>query len=139
MELWLILSLGIILGVIANRTGFCVTGAFTDYFVLGRTDRLKGLLAAMMVFGLVWTIGADHPNEYAGVRHLLGGLIQGIGFVLAAGCPLGLLLRVGEGSKSHFLVVVAFLLGAGIFSLVGKPLVELLNHIQYTGSIALIG
>ncbi len=45
----------------------------------------------------------------------MGGLLQGVGYYLAIGCPLGMLVRVGEGSKFHMAVFVSFVLGVALY------------------------
>ena len=42
----------------------------------------------------------------------MGGLLQGVGYYLASGCTLSLLVRIGEGSKAHFVAFAGFMGGA---------------------------
>ena len=97
-----------------------------------------GVLAAMLVFSLVHLRGYKSASEYAGLPYLLGGFIQGVGYVLALGCPLGLLVRTGEGSKFHMVVFIFFMIGIGIYSLVFQGIVHrFLGPFSYKGAINL--
>lgn len=49
--------IGFIVGAMFQRTRFCTIGAFVEYFVGGMTRRLKGVLAMILVFGLVHVWG----------------------------------------------------------------------------------
>jgi uncharacterized membrane protein YedE/YeeE len=50
----------------------------------------------------------------AGVGALAGGLIFGFGMVLAGGCGVGTIWRVGEGQVKLWLTLVTFALGASL-------------------------
>ena len=95
--------------------------------------------AAVAIFAFVW-FAADVtlPQEYPGARHFIGGVIQGIGYILAAGCPLALLVRTGQGSKFHFAVIPAFLIGAALFGALKGPVLSLLSLLQYAGAVSLL-
>ncbi len=55
---------------------------------------------------------------------MLGGVIQGVGYVLLAGCPLALVVRVGQGSRFHLVALVAFAGGAALFGHLRAPIVD---------------
>ncbi len=132
-----ILFIGVLLGIIAHRTNFCIMGAFLDFFTSGSTIRLKAVLAAIFVFMLIFLFGVDYPMEYAGLKHVIGGLIQGVGYTLAAGCPLALLVRLGEGSKYHTVVLISFLIGLIFFYWVGIDLKSFSENFVFFKSISL--
>jgi hypothetical protein len=59
----------------------------------------------------------DFPYiKEAGVHNVIGGIIFGIGMVLAGGCASGTLFRVGEGNVSSVIALIGMLCGIGIFA-----------------------
>jgi peroxiredoxin/uncharacterized membrane protein YedE/YeeE len=129
-----IFLIGVTIGAIVHYTGFCVFGAIAEWFGARSTKRLMGVVTAILVFGLVhlWGFKGNIPcggiwKGYAGLHSFLGGFIQGIGYVLIAGCPLALLVRVGQGSKSHIVALVFFALGVSLFGHFKGPIVNLLS------------
>ncbi len=135
-----IFIIGIAIGMVAQKYNFCLKGAFADLVTSGSTVRLASVGMAILVFSLAWlATDVTLPTEYPGARHFIGGVIQGVGYILAAGCPLALLVRTGQGSKFHFTVIPAFLLGAAIFSaLKGTLLPLLLSSFQYQSAVSLV-
>jgi peroxiredoxin len=126
--------IGVTIGVTVHYTGFCVFGPIAEWFGARSTRRLIGVVAAISVFGLIhfWGFQGNLPcggiwKGYAGLHSFLGGFIQGIGYVLIVGCPLALLMRLGQGSKSHVIAVVFFALGVSLFGHFKEPIVNLLS------------
>jgi uncharacterized membrane protein YedE/YeeE len=102
------LLLGLIAGAIMHRSDFCMTAAFRDFFLFRSTTLLAALLilvtASAVLFELVRTLtGAEQFIAPAfGAPALvttLGGGIFGVGMVLAGGCGVGALYRLGGGSR----------------------------------------
>ena len=98
----------------AQRYRFCVVGALLETLVLRKPRQILGVVAAMLVFGLVHVRGYQHGTD-VGPWSLAGGLLQGVGYYLASGCTLSLLLRLGEGSKFHAVTLVGFLAGMAVY------------------------
>ena len=115
MALATIFLIGLGVGFIAQRYAFCIFGSLVELLALGSPQRLLGVLAAMLAFAFVHIGGYKHAAEYPGLIFLVGGLIQGVGYYLAAGCPLGLLVRIGEGSKFHLVVFLGFAIGLAVY------------------------
>ena len=127
------------MGFLAQRFSFCLFGSIIELFSLGSVRRVAGVLAAMLVFALVHLWGYRSSPEYAGLPYLLGGFVQGAGYVLAFGCPLGLLVRIGEASKFHMIVFIGFIIGIGIYSLLFAAIVdEFMEPLSYRGAITLL-
>lgn len=139
MMLLFIFIIGIVMGFLSQRFGFCLFGSIIELFSLGSTRRIAGVLAAMLVFSLIHLWGYRSVPEYAGLLYLLGGFIQGTGYVLALGCPLGLLVRMGEGSKFHMVVFICFIIGIGVYSLLFQEMVnKFIEPLSYKGAITLL-
>jgi uncharacterized membrane protein YedE/YeeE len=128
MALVAIFLIGLGVGFIAQRYAFCIFGSLVELLTLGSLRRLVAVVTAMIVFGLVHIGEYRHTTEYPGMIFLAGGVVQGMGYYLAAGCPLGLLVRIGEGSKFHLIVFVGFAVGlAAYVGLLHKPITTLLS------------
>lgn len=117
------LAVGLLLGAIAQRTRFCITGGLRDLLVMGlRAQLFWGLL----IFTVVALAGAAlsgnfNPGFYGQPgAHLdmlwsfLGMLLVGSISVLIGGCPFRQLIKAGEGDADAGLVVIGMLLGAGL-------------------------
>jgi hypothetical protein len=123
--LLLAFGIGAAFGAIAQRTHFCTMGAVSDAFNMGDWTRMRqwglALGVAMLGFaGLVYA-GQVDPTQvlYASNRWLwlsavLGGLMFGLGMVLASGCGSKTLVRIGGGSLKS--VVVLLVLGLAAFA-----------------------
>lgn len=126
--------IGITIGVTVHYTDFCVFGPIVEWFGIRSTRRLMGVIAAILVFAFIHLWGFQGNiscggiwRGYAGLHSFLGGFIQGIGYVLIMGCPLALLVRVGQGSKFHIIAVVFFALGVSLFGHFKQSIVSLLS------------
>lgn len=121
---WLVaLAAGLLLGALAQRSRFCVTGSLRDTLLMGRRSPLLwGLLAfvgAAVAFnvasgrfrlGLYGQPGAhlDHLWSFLGM-----GLVGWIS-VLIGGCPFRQLIKAGEGDADAGLVVMGMFLGGAL-------------------------
>src|SRR5512139_421513 len=98
LPLWGGLVLGVLLGVVLQRSSFCARAALADAFEGKDKGRLRAFVLAMAVallgsqllagFGLVDLSGT--PYLRAGVPLLgllVGGALFGAGMMLAGGCP----------------------------------------------------
>ncbi len=115
MALSIIFVIGLGVGYVSRRYGFCIFGSLVELLTLGSGRRIAAVAAAMLVFGLVQFGSYEHGVEHAGLKYLVGGLLQGVGYYLAIGCPLSLIVRIGEGSKFHMVVFVSFALGVALY------------------------
>ncbi len=102
---------GLAFGFVLQRARFCFASAFRDILLLGHARNMKGVLLGLAVgavgFGLVMSrqvpmtsLGIYPPSANVlplGVHTGLGGLLFGIGMVLAGGCVSGSIYRMGEG------------------------------------------
>lgn len=121
---WLIsLGVGLVLGAIAQRTRFCITGSVRDALLMGgRTPLLWGLAAFFITSlaanaltgefnaGLYGQPGAHHDHLWSFFGMLLVGAIS----VLVGGCPFRQLIKSGEGDADAGLVVIGMFIGGAI-------------------------
>lgn len=121
---WLIsFGAGLVLGGLAQRSRFCITGALRDAMLMGRRSPLLWGLLAFVGAALAGNLfsGGFEPGLYgqpgAHLEHLwsfLGMLLVGWISVLIGGCPFRQLVKAGEGDADAGLVVVGMLLGGGL-------------------------
>ncbi len=131
MALAAIFLIGLGVGFTAQRYAFCIFGSLVELLALGSPRRLVAVVTAMLVFSLVHIGGYEHETEFPGLIFLLGGVVQGIGYYLSVGCPLGLLVRIGEGSKFHLVVFFGFAFGLIAYAgLLHKPITALLDPVS---------
>ena len=118
------LGLGAAAGVLMHRADYCVAGMFRDLFLFRSTLLLKTLLLLVAVslplFGLIQITGLGAvPFPLFGPpsgANLLGGFLFGVGMVLAGGCVVGTLYKLGAGSFPSLLAFVGLVAGSTIYA-----------------------
>lgn len=114
------LGLGVIVGAVASKTNFCTLGAVSDWVNMGDSGRLRAWILAMSVaiLGVALldasgrvVLGTDtfppyRTTNFAWLRHVLGGLMFGVGMTLASGCGNKTLIRIGGGNLKSLVVLV---------------------------------
>ena len=125
--LWL---LGMATGFTLQRSRFCFASAFRDLFLFGQSRILNGILVGLAIttlgFGLLMYDEVPFPQFGAlpaeahilpvGLSTVFGGVLFGIGMVLAGGCSSGSLYRVGEGYVASGVAVIGMILGLGLLA-----------------------
>jgi len=116
---------GVVFGITVQRSRFCFTSAFRDFFLLGQTRMIKGILVGLAVssigFVMVMSTVAPNPSFGAfpsdahvlpvGLSTLIAGTLFGIGMVLAGGCVSGSLYRMGEGYIASWVAILGVMVG----------------------------
>lgn len=118
----LFLLFGATFGVIFQRSRLCLVRAFREPFMTGDAEHTRAAALAIVIGMLGFTIlkftDLKDKGEWvfpaAGAGALLGGLIFGVGMVLAGGCGAGSIWRMGEGQVKLWVAVVTFALGASL-------------------------
>ncbi|MEQ1659755.1 MAG: YeeE/YedE thiosulfate transporter family protein [Hylemonella sp.] len=121
LPLWGGLVLGVLLGIVLQRSSFCARAALADAFEGKDKARLRSFLLAVLVtllgtqllagYGLV-NLGGT-PYLRAGVPLLgllVGGVLFGAGMMLAGGCPSRLIVRAAQGQGAALLSWLVFVL-----------------------------
>jgi len=147
---------GLAFGFVLQRSRFCFASAFRDLFLLGDARVMKGILAGLAVATAGFTVlmarmmpdtgvGSVPPGATVlplGLHTLLGGVLFGIGMVLAGGCTSGSLYRAGEGYVGSMVALLGIMGGLEISShtwnwwwhLISQaPLVWLPERLGYLG------
>jgi uncharacterized membrane protein YedE/YeeE len=152
---------GLAFGFVLQRSRFCFASAFRDLFLLGDARVMKGIIAGLVVATAGFAVlmarmvpevgfGSLPPGANVlplGVHTLLGGVLFGVGMVLAGGCTSGSLYRVGEGYVGSMVALLGIMLGLEFSShtwnwwwqthISAAPLVWLPESLGYLGGILL--
>jgi uncharacterized membrane protein YedE/YeeE len=110
---WFILISGL-MGLISQRSRFCIVKAFRDPFMSGEAHGSEGVIAGLVVslvgFTAIKVFGLGSISELSlraremtwvfphfWAKAAMGGFVFGLGMTIAGGCAVGTLWRVGEG------------------------------------------
>jgi uncharacterized protein len=121
--LWAVFFLALLYGVIAERSHFCTMGAVADIVNFGDWRRLRmwALAAGVVMIGFNLMVAAGWVSAdktlYGGSRWqwasaLAGGVLFGVGMVLASGCGSKNLVRLGGGNLKSLVVLLVMGLSA---------------------------
>lgn len=130
------LLLGTCAGFVMHRADFCLTGTFSDLFLFGSTFKLRMLLllvtSSMVLFEFARQLGVLPLYPFpllgpASLTNLAGGFFFGIGMVLAGGCVVGTLYKLGSGSALSAFALMGLLAGSALYAEI-HPWVATLNR-----------
>lgn len=116
-------AIGIAFGAIGHGTRFCTMGAIADIVSMNDWSRMRmWLLAiAVAVLGAAMLEAGGQINldqsiyrtaSLPWLSHLVGGLLFGVGMVLASGCGARTLMRVGAGNLKSLVVFLVLAISA---------------------------
>lgn len=118
--------LGLVSGVIMHRSDFCIAGMFRDLFLFRNSPLLRSLVLlialSMLLFEAARLLGIlsyTLPSSLFGMpslTNLLGGILFGVGMVLAGGCVVGTLYKLGTGSLPAVCAFVGLLGGSALYA-----------------------
>ncbi len=115
------LALGLGAGAVMHRADYCLAGMFRDLFLFKRVDKLRTLLLLVVVTMLLFETARlcgllpnyPFPLFYApSAANVIGGLLFGVGMVLAGGCVVGTLYRMGAGSLISAVAFIGLVVGS---------------------------
>ncbi|WP_438445040.1 selenium metabolism membrane protein YedE/FdhT [Gorillibacterium sp. sgz5001074] len=111
---------GLTFGLLIQRGQICFTSAFRDLWITGRATMMKalsvGMIAATLCTAVIINLGVPQKIMWASPGALIGGLLFGIGIVVAGGCETGWMYRAMEGQVQFVVVGAGNILGAGILA-----------------------
>ena len=151
-----------VFGFTLQRSRFCFASAFRDLFLFGSGHTMKGIIVGIGVstigFAAImsWIVpnanSGTLPSEAhilpVGISVIVGGILFGIGMVVAGGCVSGSLYRMAEGYVASWITIGGVILGlAGLtmtwnwwwdFTVSTEPKIWLPSSVNlgYTGAIA---
>ena len=125
--------IALIFGALANKANFCTMGAVSDWANFGDLNRMRCwvLAIAVSVIGVAimeylsivdMSLTASNDTStppyrftnFVWLRHLVGGVMFGIGMSIASGCGNKTLVRLGEGNLKSLIVLLMIMLGASL-------------------------
>ncbi|MDJ0779540.1 MAG: YeeE/YedE family protein [Gammaproteobacteria bacterium] len=117
-------GLSVVFGAIANKANFCTMGAVSDWINIGDLSRMRawalaiataiigvGILEYLGTLDLSLTTSNETSNppyrsaNFIWLRHIVGGLMFGVGMTLGSGCGNKTLVRLGEGNLKSLVVL----------------------------------
>ncbi len=162
---WFII-IGGLMGLISQRSRFCIVKSFRDPFMSGESHGAVGVMAGLLISLIGFTaikmfgIGAEgaslRAREMTWVfanfwgKAAIGGLVFGLGMTIAGGCAAGTLWRVGEGQFKLWLAALGFIIVSPISKYFIVPAIDkmlphsmmyrnyLPDYIGYAGSFGLV-
>lgn len=128
---WMSLIIGLLIGVFAQFSGFCITGGISRLFLWGPKEvygcpKSTGLLIAIgsffvTAFVAAWMTGQFNPGLHgqpsSNESYLWNGLgmgLVGFGSVLIKGCPIRQLVLSGQGDTDASAAVLGMIVGAAL-------------------------
>ncbi len=110
--------IGAIFGFVLQRGRMCMNSAFRDIILLKEYKLAKAVVIALLVcmigFGimvLTSIVPGLSPKPLTLLGSITGGVIFGMGMVLAGGCASGTTYRVGEGMVGSLIALLGFCIG----------------------------
>ncbi|NDV18308.1 YedE-related selenium metabolism membrane protein [Pseudodesulfovibrio sp. JC047] len=126
------LGVGLLVGILAQRSRFCTMGAIRDLLLFKQIHLLTGLIALLIAAFVVNLVLGQFNMGFAGqpVAHtqalwnFMGMVLAGLCFALAGGCPGRQLFMAGEGDGDAAVFVFGMIVGAAFahnFGLASSP------------------
>lgn len=115
---------GLAFGFILQKSRFCFVAAIRDPYLIGGTSLTKAVLIAFALTTIGFTAikygayinGQTIPGQESiapiSISTVVGGILFGIGMVLAGGCASGTLMRTGEGFQMQMITLIFFVMGS---------------------------
>jgi uncharacterized protein len=118
--IWIALIVGIIVGVLAQRTRLCMVGGIRDIIMFKDTYLISGFISIFvfvtignLIFGFYKLGFAGQNVAHAdGLWNFLGMALAGWASVLLGGCPLRQLILSAEGNIDSVITVMGMLVGS---------------------------
>jgi YedE family putative selenium metabolism protein len=114
------LGVGLLIGILAQRSRFCTVGAVRDLILMRDAHLFWGIVAVIaaaavtnLLLGQFRPGFADQPVAHTNTLWNFGGMVlAGLAFTLAGGCPGRQLFLSGEGDADAAVFVFGMLAGA---------------------------
>ena len=119
------LVVGYLAGIFMHRSDYCMAGMFRDLFLFKRTFMLRTLVllvvSSMVLFEVARQAGFlplyPFPLLYSPTpANIIGGMLFGLGMVLAGGCVVGTLYKMGAGSILSAVTFAGLILGSYFYA-----------------------
>jgi uncharacterized membrane protein YedE/YeeE len=116
------LLFGVAFGMLFQRSRFCLVRAFREPFLTGEAEHTRAaamaLILSMIGFAILKAMDLKDATDWVfpgfWTGGLVGGLLFGLGMVLAGGCGAGSIWRAGEGHVKLWVAVAFFAVGGSL-------------------------
>ena len=116
------LLFGVAFGMLFQRSRFCLVRAFREPFLTGEAEHTRAaamaLILSMIGFAILKAMDLKDATNWVfpgfWTGGLVGGLLFGLGMVLAGGCGAGSIWRAGEGHVKLWVAVAFFAVGGSL-------------------------
>jgi len=111
------IPIGFLFGFFLERSDLCGSSAFSEIVLMKDARKLWGLWVAIVVSMVMFAAGSAlgwielNPKPLTWAGYLVGGLLFGVGIVLAGGCVSGTLFKSGQGNLNSMAALVGIPLG----------------------------
>ncbi len=138
------LGAGILLGVFAQRSRFCITGSIRDTILMRSIKGGTGLIA-LIGFAILFNVIFGYFNlgmngqQSSHLDHLwsfLGMALVGIGSVMINGCPFRQIIRSGEGDIDAVMAVLGMVAGGAFVQTFN--IASTTRGVTFAGKVAII-
>ena len=115
------LGLGVVAGILFQRSRLCLSGGFRDFFLFNDRYLLKGFLGILLgALAANLVLGQFKPALVGPVAHgnivanFLGMGLLGFAAILLGGCPMRQLILTWEANLDSFVAILGMFAGAGL-------------------------
>lgn len=110
------LLFGLMFGILLERGQICFTSALRDLWLFNSTNMLKAIIVGMAVSSALTFIfiaqGANAITQTTAFSTAIGGLLFGLGIVIASACETGMMYRMMEGQLVYLVAFIGNIIGA---------------------------
>ena len=108
---------GALFGIFIERGQICFTSAFRDLWLVWRSKMAKAIILGMAISSvatifIIAVYGMAPITKIAAVSTFIGGVLFGLGIVLASSCETGMMYRLMEGQVLYITVFAGNIIGA---------------------------
>lgn len=121
----MLLMIGLVAGYLMHRSDFCMAGAFRDIFLFSSLNLIRPLILLVtlsaVLFEICHLLGVlpYYPFPWFAAPSLVnvvGGVVFGTGMVLAGGCVVGVLYKLGSGNLLAVVALLGLLTGSALYA-----------------------
>lgn len=140
------LFLGIILGVVFYRGDYCMVAMLRDFYLIRDTTLLRSFVLYLLLASALFHLGAltglltflPPPTlQPPSLLTLAGGVLFGIGMVLAGGCVVGTLYKMASGNLTNWLGFIGILAGSLLYAEIHPLAQHLARNTAFTRTVTL--
>lgn len=108
---------GLAFGILIERGQICFTAAFRDLFLVGRSLMAKAIIIGMaassvLTLMIISIYDLTPVTQITALSTCVGGVLFGLGIVMASGCETGMMYRLMEGQVLFLPVFAGNIVGA---------------------------